>query len=87
MRVLTRRSNDEVERLLAHWARIDDEAGRTAAERRRRVLESRGLPVRDYEFPEPANDWVHLDWMRPLRFVYRNIPVGIRRQIKKRLVK
>ncbi|MFM1837509.1 MAG: hypothetical protein RLZZ327_383, partial [Actinomycetota bacterium] len=27
------------------------------------------------------------DWMRPIRFVYRNIPRGVRMELKKRLAK
>jgi hypothetical protein len=85
--VISPRSNHEVEQQLAEWARIDDEAGYLAAKRRIAALEASGLEVRDYEFHVKPNDWVHRDWLRPVRFVYRNIPKGIRMELKKRLVK
>ncbi len=64
---------------------VDERAGNTAAARRVAVLTGRGVEVVEYEFRERPNDWVHRDWMRPVRFVYRNIPRGIRMQLKKRL--
>jgi hypothetical protein len=50
-------------------------------------LQASGRPVDEYQFREKPNDWVHRDWMRPIRFVYRNIPKGFRLQLKKRLAK
>ena len=85
--MISPRSEHDVEQQLAAWARIDDEAGRTAAIRRKATLTALGLEVRDYEFREKPNDWVHRDWMRPIRFVYRNIPKGLRMELKKRLAK
>lgn len=85
--MITPRSSHEIDALLAHWARVDDEAGRTAAARRHHMLRASGHAVQDYEFHEMPNDWVHQDWMRPIRFVYRNIPRALRMQMKKRLVK
>ena len=78
----------EIESMLKRWAEVDAEAGRMAAERRREVLGARAsdeLP--EYEFGKKPNDWVHLDWMRPLRFMYRNLPFGLRMALKKRLVR
>lgn len=78
----------EIESMLKRWAEVDAEAGRIAAERRRQVLGARAsdeLP--EYEFGKKPNDWVHLDWMRPLRFMYRNLPFGLRMALKKRLVR
>jgi len=43
--------------------------------------------VRDYEFHKKPNDWIHLDWLRPIRFVYRNLPFGLRMALKKRLAR
>nr|MBU6202852.1 hypothetical protein [Acidobacteriota bacterium] len=79
------RTAAEVEQRLSHWAMVDERAGNTAAARRVAVLTGRGVEVVEYEFRERPNDWVHRDWMRPVRFVYRNIPRGIRMQLKKRL--
>ena len=87
MRVITPRSPHDINALLAHWAQVDDEAGRTAAARRQHVLQASGRAVEEYEFHEMPNDWVHRDWMRPIRFIYRNIPKALRMQMKKRLVK
>ncbi|MEK0414951.1 MAG: hypothetical protein RL352_348 [Actinomycetota bacterium] len=78
----------DIESMLKRWAEVDAEAGRMAAERRREVLGARAsdeLP--EYEFGKKPNDWVHLDWMRPLRFMYRNLPFGLRMALKKRLVR
>lgn len=72
---------------MQRWSSIDEEAGRRAAQRRREYLQATGRPVIEYQFGERPNDWVHRDWMRPARFLYRNIPLGIRTQLKKRLAK
>jgi hypothetical protein len=85
--VISPRDDHEVQHQLAEWQRLDDEAGRAAATRRHHMLQTSGRPVDEYAFPEIPNDWVHRDWMRPFRFVYRNIPKGFRLQLKKRLVK
>jgi len=85
--VITPKDNIEVARLLAEWARVDEQAGEVAAQRRRATLLSRGKELSDYEFHVKPNDWVHRDWLRPIRFVYRNIPKGLRMQLKKRLAK
>ena len=85
--MITPRSPHDINALLAHWAQVDDEAGRTAAARRHHMLRASGHAVQDYEFHEMPNDWVHRDWMRPVRFIYRNIPKALRMQMKKRLVK
>ena len=84
----SKRDAREIEAMLQRWAEIDSEAGRVAAEQRRRMLGARpsdDLP--EYEFGKKPNDWVHLDWMRPLRFIYRNLPFGLRMALKKRLVR
>ncbi len=44
--------------------------------------------VREYSFPPNTSqvhvtNWVHSGWMRPVRFVYRNIPRPLRKLIKK----
>ena len=82
------RSAAEVEALLAQWSRRDDEAGNRAAARRQTALSASGASlVRDYEFHKKPNDWIHLDWLRPIRFVYRNLPFGLRMALKKRLAR
>ncbi len=85
--MITPRSPHDINALFAHWAWVDDEAGRTATARRQHVLQASGRAVEEYEFHEMPNDWVHRDWMRPVRFIYRNIPKALRMQMKKRLVK
>jgi hypothetical protein len=78
----------EVQALLERWEAVDREQGARAAARRTAALASRGDSiVRDYEFHAKPNDWVHLDWMRPLRFFYRNLPFGLRMALKKRLAR
>ncbi len=44
--------------------------------------------IREYSFPPNTSqvhvtNWVHSSWMRPARFIYRNIPRRLRRLIKK----
>lgn len=85
--MISPRSPHEIDALLAQWAQVDHDAGVAAAARRHQVLQASGRPVDEYEFREKPNDWVHRDWMRPIRFVYRNIPQGFRLQVKKRLAK
>jgi hypothetical protein len=82
------RDAHEVEALLQRWAATDAEAGQRAADRRARALASDGKSlVRDYEFHKKPNDWIHLDWLRPIRFVYRNLPFGLRMALKKRMAR
>ena len=85
--MITPKANSEVEQLLTQWAQVDERAGEVATRRRHTTLRSRGEEIRDYEFQAKPNDWVHRDWLRPIRFVYRNIPKGLRMQLKKRLAK
>jgi len=82
------RNADEVARTLEHWAAVDAAAGEQAARRRGAVLRAHGQDLaRDYEFHKKPNDWVHLDWMKPIRFLYRNLPFGLRMALKKRLAR
>ena len=82
------RAAAEVEALLAQWSQRDDEVGNRAAARRQAALSASGASlVRDYEFHKKPNDWIHLDWLRPIRFVYRNLPFGLRMALKKRLAR
>jgi len=82
------RDATEVAATLERWAKADAEAGERAAQRRAANLQSKGKQqVRDYEFHKKPNDWIHLDWMRPVRFVYRNLPFGVRMALKKRMAR
>lgn len=82
------RTTDEVAAILERWAAIDTEAGERAARRRAASLQSLGEQrIRDYEFHKRPNDWIHLDWLRPIRFMYRNLPFGLRMALKKRLAR
>jgi hypothetical protein len=82
------RSAAEVEALLAQWSQRDEEVGHRAAARRAAAVSATDISlVRDYEFHKRPNDWIHLDWLRPIRFVYRNLPFGLRMALKKRLAR
>jgi hypothetical protein len=82
------RDPNEVQALLELWEAVDREQGARAAARRTAAHASRGdAMVRDYEFHAKPNDWVHLAWMRPVRFFYRNLPFGLRMALKKRLAR
>jgi len=44
--------------------------------------------VREYEFPPNTSqvhvtNWVHAYWLRPVRFIYRNMPRGLRKILKR----
>lgn len=66
----------------------DNEFAERAKElERARQIEKYCAP-RVYEFAQNTSqvhvtNWVHSGWMRPLRFVYRNIPRPLRKLIKK----
>jgi hypothetical protein len=82
------RTAAEVQSLLDRWALVDEDAGARAAARRAAAVSASGASlVRDYEFHKKPNDWIHLDWLRPIRFVYRNLPFGLRMALKKRLAR
>lgn len=82
------RDAHEVAAQLERWAAVDAEAGDRAARRRADALRAEGQDfIRDYEFHKKPNDWIHLDWLRPIRFLYRNLPFGLRMALKKRLAR
>lgn len=82
------RDAHEVAAQLERWAAVDAEAGDRAARRRAAALPSRSTrDGREYEFQKKPNDWIHLDWLRPIRFLYRNLPFGLRMALKKRLAR
>jgi len=82
------RDATEVAATLERWAQADAQAGERAAQRRAATLQTKGDElVRDYEFHKKPNDWIHLDWMRPIRFIYRNLPFRLRMILKKRMAR
>lgn len=73
---------------LAALSERDTAAGERATASRHAVLRARGEPVEAYAFPPDRSevrriDWVHRGWLRPLRFAFRHLPVGLRRLVKK----
>ncbi len=57
------------------------------AREQQRQIERYG-EVREYVFPPNTSqvhvtNWVHSTWLRPVRFIYRNIPRPLRKLIKK----
>ncbi len=77
-----------VQKSIEILAERDAEMARLAESReRRRQIEQFGA-VREYSFPPNTTqvhvtNWVHAGWMRPLRFIYRNIPRPLRKLIKR----
>lgn len=73
---------------LARLAAVDAAAGEQATATRHDVLRRRGEVPGPYAFPPDRSevrriDWVHRGWLRPLRFIFRHMPVGLRRLVKK----
>lgn len=73
---------------LARLAAVDAVAGERATASRIEVLRQRGEVPGPYAFPPDRSevrriDWVHRGWLRPVRFVFRHMPVGLRRLAKK----
>lgn len=66
----------------------DAQLGEIAQSRERaRQITSHGI-VGDYEFPPNTSrvhvtDWVHRKWLRPMRFMFRNLPRPIRKLLKR----
>ncbi len=77
-----------VQQKLADLARRDIEFARLAeAREQQRQLSTYGS-VREYQFPPNTTqvhvtNWVHSGWLRPVRFVYRNIPRPLRKYLKR----
>jgi hypothetical protein len=81
-------SADSVVVYLARLAARDSEVGQLATAARHEILRRRGEPLSAYAFPPDRSeirriDWVHRGWLRPVRFVFRHMPVGLRRLVKK----
>lgn len=73
---------------LAQLAAADAVAGERATASRREVMRRLGEVPGPYAFPPDRSevrriDWVHRGWLRPVRFVFRHMPVGLRRLVKK----
>ncbi|MFM7898685.1 MAG: hypothetical protein ACKO97_06955 [Actinomycetota bacterium] len=82
------RDATEVAATLERWAKADAQAGERAAQRRAATLQTQGeRDLHDYEFRKAPNDWIHLDWVRPIRFIYRNLPFRLRMTLKKRMAR
>ena len=66
----------------------DAQLGEIAQNRERAwQITSHGI-VGDYEFPPNTSrvhvtDWVHRKWLRPMRFMFRNLPRPIRKLLKR----
>ena len=77
-----------VQKKLEVLAERDAEFAKIAQAREQmRQLERFG-EVREYVFPPNTSqihvtNWVHSGWMRPARFVYRNVPRPLRKLLKK----
>ncbi len=62
-------------------------AQRAEAIERERQIQKYGA-TRLYEFPPNTSqvqitNWVHGGWLRPVRFIYRNIPRPLRKYLKR----
>ena len=73
---------------LAALSTRDAAAGERATATRHAALRARGEDPAPYAFPPDRSevrriDWVHRGWLRPVRFVFRHLPVGLRRLAKK----
>ena len=77
-----------VQKKIDELAQRDAEFAKLAESReQRRQLEIYGS-VREYEFPPNTSqihmtNWVHAYWLRPVRFIYRNMPRGLRKILKR----
>lgn len=77
-----------VQKKIEFLAERDAEFAKMAKAREQTRQIERYGKVREYSFPPNTSqvhvtNWVHSGWMRPVRFVYRNIPRPLRKLIKK----
>ncbi len=77
-----------VQKKMEVLAEHDTEFAKIAQAREQQRQIERYGEVRDYAFQANTSqvhvtNWVHSGWMRPARFVYRNIPRPLRKLIKK----
>lgn len=73
---------------LADLATRDTAAGERATATRAAIVRAAGREPTAYAFPPDRSevrriDWVHRGWLRPVRFVFRHLPTGLRRIVKK----
>ena len=77
-----------VQKKIEVLAERDAELAKLAHTREHQRQNKRFGEVREYSFPPNTSqvhvtNWVHSGRMRPVRFVYRNIPRPLRKLIKK----
>ena len=78
----------EIDARLAELAAVDDEIADRAKANAARYRVANGIGDEPYAFPtyrsaEEKKVWVHKWWVRPFRFFYRHLPVGVRSRIKR----
>lgn len=78
----------EIDARLAELAAVDAQLADRAKANAARYRAENGISDEPYEFPtyrsaEEKKVWVHQWWVRPFRFFYRHLPVGIRSRIKR----
>ena len=77
-----------VQKKMEVLAERDAEFAKMAQAREQQRQIERYGEVREYVFPPNTSqvhvtNWVHSTWLRPVRFIYRNIPRPLRKLIKK----
>lgn len=78
----------EIDARLAELAAVDAQLADRAKANAARYRAEHGISDEPYEFPtyrsaEEKKVWVHKWWVRPFRFFYRHLPVGVRSRIKR----
>ena len=78
----------EIDARLAELAAVDARLAERAKANAARYRAEHGISDEPYAFPtyrsaEEKKVWVHKWWVRPFRFFYRHLPVGIRSRIKR----
>ena len=81
-------TGDDIAARLADLVATDAEIGERAKANVVRYRRENGIGDEPYAFPtyrsaEERKVWVHKWWVRPFRFFYRHLPVGIRSRIKR----
>jgi hypothetical protein len=81
-------TGDDIAARLADLVATDAEIGERAKANVVRYRRENGIGAEPYAFPtyrsaEERKVWVHRWWVRPFRFFYRHLPVGIRSRIKR----
>jgi len=78
----------DIDARLSALTDADTEIAQRAKARVVAYRRTNGIGDEPYAFPtyksaEERKVWVHKWWVRPLRFVYRNLPAGLRSRIKR----